>query len=188
MKCDTPFEMCSDLCDLFNEIFKTGNWGVTLVANIPPPIPAPQMQNYQPQRPPPYYPPLYQQPYPQNPQQFFQQPYYPQPPCPQAPQQQNRPRKTFFPPIPMPYRDLLPSVLARGLVQTKPPPRVPNPIPNWYRADRTCDFHQGAPRHDIENCFSFMDAVQKLIESGDLSFTDNHQNNSQIIKQVISIR
>jgi len=29
MKCDTPFETYSDLCDLFNEIFKTGNWGVT---------------------------------------------------------------------------------------------------------------------------------------------------------------
>jgi len=30
MKCDTPFETYSDLCDLFNENFKTGNWGVTL--------------------------------------------------------------------------------------------------------------------------------------------------------------
>ena len=30
MKCDTPFEKYSDLCDLFNEIFKTGNWGVTI--------------------------------------------------------------------------------------------------------------------------------------------------------------
>jgi len=29
MKCDTPFEKYSDLCDLFNEIFKTGSWGVT---------------------------------------------------------------------------------------------------------------------------------------------------------------
>jgi len=73
------------------------------------------------------------------------------------------------------YRDLLPTVLSRGLVQTKPPPHVPNPIPNWYRADRTCDFHQGAPEHYIENCFSFKDDVQKLIASGDLSFTDNHQ-------------
>ena len=30
MKCDTPFERYSDLWDLFNEIFKTGNWGVTV--------------------------------------------------------------------------------------------------------------------------------------------------------------
>jgi len=147
-----------------------------LVANIQPPTPAPQMPNYQPQRPPPYYPPLYQQPYPQNPQQFFQQPYYPQQPRPQAPQQPNHPRRVYFPPIPMPYRDLLPFVLAKGLAQTRPPPRVPNPIPNWYRADRTCDFHQGAPGHDIENCYSFKYVVQKLIENGDLSFTDNPPN------------
>jgi len=33
MKCDTPFEKYSDLYDLFNEIFKTGNWGVTLAVN-----------------------------------------------------------------------------------------------------------------------------------------------------------
>jgi len=53
---------------------------------------------------------------------------------------------------------------------------VPNPIPNWYPADRTCDFHQGVAGHDIENCYSFKDVVQKLIESGDLSFTDNPPN------------
>jgi len=53
---------------------------------------------------------------------------------------------------------------------------VPNPLPNWYRTDRTCDFHQGASGHDIENCYSFKEAVQKLIESGDLSFTDNPPN------------
>ena len=29
MKCDTPFEKYYDLCDLFNEIFKTGSWGDT---------------------------------------------------------------------------------------------------------------------------------------------------------------
>jgi len=142
-----------------------------LIANIQQPTLAPQ-------RPPPYYPPLYQQPYPQNPQQFFPQPYYPQPqqPRPQAPQQPNRPRRTYFPPIPMPYRDLLPSVLTKGLAQTRQPPRVPNPLPNWYRADRTCDFHQGAPGHDIENCYSFKETVHKLIESGDLSFTDTPPN------------
>jgi len=61
-------------------------------------------------------------------------------------------------------------------VQTRPPPRVPNPLPVWYHAHRTCAFHQGAPGHDIENCFPLKEVVQKLIESGDLSFIDNHQN------------
>jgi len=29
MKCDTPLRRTLIFCDLFNEIFKTGNWGVT---------------------------------------------------------------------------------------------------------------------------------------------------------------
>jgi len=74
------------------------------------------------------------------------------------------------------YRDLLPDLLTKGLVQTRLPPRLPDPIPNRYRVDRTCDFHQGAPRHDIENFFPLKESVQRLIESGDLSFTDNHQD------------
>ncbi|XP_039688680.1 uncharacterized protein [Medicago truncatula] len=142
------------------------------IANIPLPIPAPQNPNYQPRRPqapPPYYPPLYQsQPY--QPRPFYQQPY----PPPQQQQQprQPRPPRNQFPPIPMMYRDLLPSLLARGLVQIKPRPPVPNPLPHWYRPDLTCEFHQGAPGHDIEHCYPLKDAVQRLIHSKDLSFTD----------------
>ncbi|XP_039683789.1 uncharacterized protein [Medicago truncatula] len=72
----------------------------------------------------------------------------------------------------MTYEALLPSLLARGLVQTLPPPRVQNPLPPWFRADRNCAFHQGAPGHDIEHCYPLKEAVQKLIHNKDLSFTD----------------
>ncbi|XP_039683784.1 uncharacterized protein [Medicago truncatula] len=155
------------------------------VANIPSPIPAPQNPNYQPQRPQahrPYYPPLYQsQPY--QPQPFYQQLYYPLPPQQQQPRQprpppqqqqprQPRPPRNQFPPIPMLYGDLLPSLLARGLVQVKPRPLVPNPLPHWYRPDLTYEFHQGAPGHDIEHCYPLKDAVQRLIHNKDLSFND----------------
>ncbi|XP_039686840.1 uncharacterized protein [Medicago truncatula] len=149
------------------------------VANIPPPTPAPQNPNYQlqrPQTPHPYYPPLYQ-PQPYQPQPFYQQPYYtpspqPQQSRPRAQQQQPHPQRNQFPPIPMTYEALLPSLLVRGLVQTLPPPRVQNPLPPWFRADRNCAFHQGAPGHDIEHCYPLKEAVQKLIHNKDLSFTD----------------
>jgi hypothetical protein len=115
------------------------------VASVAPQTPNPRNSNYQPQRPqapPPYYPPLYQQPYqPYNPQPFYQQPYYPPPPQQQQrppAQQQPRPPRNQFPPIPMLYKDLLPSLLARNLVQTRPQLRMQNPLPAWYRADRTC--------------------------------------------------
>jgi hypothetical protein len=140
------------------------------VANI-----APQRQQ-RPQGPPPYYPPLYQQNYqPHN----HQHPYYPPPPQhqqrPQA-QQQPRPPRNHFPPIPMLYKDLLPSLLTRNLVQLRPLPRMQNPLPAWYRADHTCEFHQGAPGHDIEHCLALKDEVQKLIQSKELSFTDPDPN------------
>jgi hypothetical protein len=72
----------------------------------------------------------------------------------------------------MSYKDLLPSMLERNLVQTRPPPRAPNHIPHWYHPELTCEFHQGAPGHDVEHCYPLKDAVQKLIQSKDLSFTD----------------
>jgi hypothetical protein len=72
----------------------------------------------------------------------------------------------------MPYKDLLPSLLARNLVQLKAPHRMQNPLPPWYRADRTCEFHQGAPEHDIEHCYPLKEEVQKLIQNKELTFTD----------------
>jgi len=74
------------------------------------------------------------------------------------------------------YRDLLPFLLARNLVQTRPPPRVLDPLPAWYRADRTYEFHQGAPGHDIEHCYPLKNEVQRLIQSKDLSLTDSDHN------------
>jgi hypothetical protein len=94
---------------------------------------------------------------------------------PKVQQQPHPPRNQFFP-IPRLYKDLLPSLLARNLVQLKAPPHVQNPLPHWYRADRTCEFHRGAPGHDIEQCYSLKDEVQKLIHSKDLSFTDLDPN------------
>jgi hypothetical protein len=47
-----------------------------------------------------------------------------------------------------------------------------NPLPAWYRADRTCEFHQGAPGHDVEHCLALKEEVQKLIQSKELTFTN----------------
>ncbi|GAU51822.1 hypothetical protein TSUD_416070 [Trifolium subterraneum] len=140
--------------------------------------PVPQNPPYQPQmtqRPPSQYPPLYQQTYPQQP--------YPQQPQirPQTPQQPyNYPNRTqrnpSFDPIPMKYADLLPALLAKNFVQTRPPPPAPAVLPTWYRSDLTCAFHQGAPGHDVERCYAFKKAVQELIRNKVLSFKDENPN------------
>ncbi|MCI59375.1 hypothetical protein A2U01_0080630, partial [Trifolium medium] len=39
-----------------------------------------------------------------------------------------------FDPIPMKYADLLPALLAKNLVQTRPPPPAPVVLPSWHRS------------------------------------------------------
>ncbi|GAU51875.1 hypothetical protein TSUD_416600 [Trifolium subterraneum] len=119
---------------------------------------------------PPQYSYPYQQPYPQQPQirpQTPQQPY-------------NYPNRTQrnppFEPIPIKYADLLPALLAKNFVQTRPPPPVPAVLPTWYRSDLTCAFHQGAPGHDVERCYALKKAVQELIRNKVLSFKDENPN------------
>jgi len=75
-----------------------------------------------------------------------------------------------FDPIPIKYAELLPGLLKKNLVQTRPPPRVPKKLPAGYRPDLSCAFHQGAPGHDIEQCFAFRTVVQKLIQDKALPF------------------
>ncbi|GAU49842.1 hypothetical protein TSUD_408110 [Trifolium subterraneum] len=86
--------------------------------------------------------------------------------------QKNQP----FDPIPVKYADLLPALLSKNFVQTRPPPPVPAVLPPWYRSDLTCVFHQGAPGHDVERCYPLKKAVQDLICNKVLSFKDENPN------------
>ena len=54
----------------------------------------------------------------------------------------------------MPYAELFPALLAKGHVQTKTPPVIPDKPPFWFKADQFCAYHQGAPGHNIESCIS----------------------------------
>ena len=58
---------------------------------------------------------------------------------------QNRVQKTqHYDLIPMKYAKLLPSLLERNLVQTRPPSPIPKKLPARWRPDLFCAFHQGA--------------------------------------------
>ncbi|GAU38054.1 hypothetical protein TSUD_146120 [Trifolium subterraneum] len=98
-------------------------------------------------------------------------------PSPQQSFNHNRAQKNQpFDPIPVKYADLLPALLAKNFVQTRPPPPVPAVLPPWYRSDLTCAFHQGAPGHDVERCYPLKKAVQDLIRNNVLSFKDENHN------------
>ena len=95
-----------------------------------------------------------------------------QPLCLQQPQQQTLQRPTAqnqaqkasrFDPIPVKYAELFSTLLRENLIQTRLPPLVPKRLSIGHRADLSCDFHQGAPGHDIKQCFAFRTVVQELI-------------------------
>ncbi|GAU46907.1 hypothetical protein TSUD_299580 [Trifolium subterraneum] len=116
----------------------------------------------------------------QRPHQQCQQPYqqqYQQQTPPQCAQQNRAQRPPpQYDPIHMKYAELLPALLERNLVQTRAPPRVPEKLPGWYRADLSCVFHQGASGHDTEHCFVLKYEVQRLIRANVLSFKDVNPN------------
>ena len=120
----------------------------------------------------------YQPQFQQRPQPPYQQPYQQrhQQPRQQASQQNRGQGAIRFDPIPMKYAELLPALLDKNLVQTRAPPPVPERLPAGYRADLSCAFHQGAPGHDIEDCYALRTVVQRLIEANYLSFKESNPN------------
>ncbi|KAI5394773.1 hypothetical protein KIW84_061406 [Lathyrus oleraceus] len=76
----------------------------------------------------------------------------------------------------MSYAELYPSLVLKNLIQPRNPPQIPEPLPWWYKPELHCAFHQGAPGHDIENCYLLKYEVQKLMKSGMVSFEDRAPN------------
>jgi len=155
------YELRGEVTTLRAEVEKLTSLVSTLMATKDPPL----VQ----QRPPPLCQPMcIKRPRQQVPQRLIPQN--------QAPQQlisQNQVRKASqCDPIPMKYADLVPVLFKKNLVQVLAPPRVPNPLPPWFRLDQNCIFHQGAPGHDTEQCYPLKEKVQKLTENNIWSFED----------------
>ncbi|XP_050919729.1 uncharacterized protein LOC127137302 [Lathyrus oleraceus] len=108
-------------------------------------------------------------------------PVYQQPRA-QAPRQnaQNKNRRqgdrATFNPIPMSYTEIYPSLLQKGLVVPRPMGPPPDRLPPWYNPNAYCPFHEGAPGHDLEGCYTLKHRVRELIESKILSFKDMGPN------------
>ena len=69
-----------------------------------------------------------------------------------------------FTPIPMPYADLLPSLISNQMVMVNPEKIYQSPFPGWYNPNATYTYHGGVPRHSIELCVAFKHKVQSLID------------------------
>ena len=85
-------------------------------------------------------------------------------------------KKVMFDPISISYAELYSSLIVKNMFQPKSPPHMPEPLPWWHKPDQHCAYHQGAPGHDIENCYSLKYEVQRLVRSGMMSFEDHAPN------------
>ncbi|XP_050908028.1 uncharacterized protein LOC127121612 [Lathyrus oleraceus] len=93
-------------------------------------------------------------------------------------QNQNRRKGDMatFNPIPMSYTELYPSLLQKGLVVPRPMGSPPDRLPPCYNPNAHCPFHEGAPGHDLEGCYTLKHRIHELIESKILSFKDMGPN------------
>ncbi|XP_058775062.1 uncharacterized protein LOC131649314 [Vicia villosa] len=102
---------------------------------------------------------------PNAPFQHQQQGYQPR-------QYQQRPKmpERVFDPIPMTYAQVLPYLLDLKLVQLRTL-ATPAKLPSNWDANARCEFHSGAPGHNIENCKALKNLVQNLLDSKAIEFT-----------------
>ncbi|KAK2442856.1 hypothetical protein QL285_014009 [Trifolium repens] len=85
-------------------------------------------------------------------------------------------RNVHYDRIPMLYGQILPRLLYKGLVQLKPLDPVSPPYPPGFDEKAKCDYHNGSPGHNIENCRVFKRKVQELIDKKLLSFKEGEPN------------
>ncbi|KAL5149841.1 hypothetical protein HKD37_13G036578 [Glycine soja] len=81
-----------------------------------------------------------------------------------------------FTPIPMTYKDLLPSLVANQMAVISPGRIYQPPFPKWYNPNATFAYHGKTPGHSIEQCLAFKHKVQSLIEAGWLTFQEDRPN------------
>ncbi|KAH1228436.1 hypothetical protein GmHk_10G028426 [Glycine max] len=90
----------------------------------------------------------------------------------------NFPPRPFpeFTPLPMTYKDLLPSLIANHLAVVTPGRVLEPPFPKWYDPNATCKYHGGVPGHSVEKCLALKYKVQHLMDAGWLTFQEDRPN------------
>ncbi|KAK2382101.1 hypothetical protein QL285_069655 [Trifolium repens] len=85
-------------------------------------------------------------------------------------------RNVHYDRIPMLYGQILPRLLYKGLVHLKPLDPVSPPYPPGFDENARCDYHNGSPGHNVENCRAFKHKVQELIDEKLLTFKEDESN------------
>jgi hypothetical protein len=64
-------------------------------------------------------------------------------------------------------------LLSIGQIALVPLPPLQPPFPAWYKPDQKCEYHAGAPGHNIDGCIAFKRKILQLIKAGWISFDDS---------------
>jgi hypothetical protein len=87
-----------------------------------------------------------------------------------GPENRSKRKNGHFDLVPVPYDQILPYLVQKGMVELKPlRPMVP-PYPPFFYESAKCDYHAGSPGHNIENCRAFKSKVQELVDRKLLPF------------------
>ncbi|XP_050890888.1 uncharacterized protein LOC127096349 [Lathyrus oleraceus] len=73
-------------------------------------------------------------------------------------------------------REILPYLIQKGLVDTKPLPPVPLSPPRNFDANARCDYHADSQGHTTEKCLALKFKVQDLLDRKIISCTKENQN------------
>ena len=88
------------------------------------------------------------------------------------PQSHKRKRTKVYHSFPMTYRELLPILIQNYGISVIPArPRNP-PYPRGYDVNAKCGYHGGVKGHSMENCTTFKDKVQALINANSTKFRE----------------
>ena len=85
-------------------------------------------------------------------------------------QSKKRKRTKVYDPLPMSYTELLPILIQNyGISAIPARPRRP-PYPKKHDINAKCEYHGGVKGHSTENCMTFKDKVQSLINADPVKF------------------
>ena len=87
-------------------------------------------------------------------------------------QSSKRKRAKRYHAFPVSYAQLLPILVQKYKIPIIPiKPRKPQ-YPEWYDFSARCEYHDGVEGHSTENCTSFKDKVQALIDADPAKFQE----------------
>ena len=74
-----------------------------------------------------------------------------------------RPKREFHE-LYMPMSQVFDKLKEKGLLKPLDPRPIPNPLPWKFDVNKRCAYHQ-IPSHDIDHCFTLLQAIQDLIDN-----------------------